>query len=843
MREDVVRAGRHGSPWEFTPLALGALRVLPADAEIRFLLGAAYAQLGLRTAATEQLDRLPERVHADPSVLALRQTIHALADDRVGLDELERTVLANVDALLGRSIEPVDLRAHVACWHEHAGAREFFRAGTGDIVGRVPGDAASWESFEGQKDMAAALHPQHDPSPTASIHPPPYFVEGMDPPWLFLRLYGATPPRYDGHASLIVVAQQSQMQFLHGLAQHRMVAELADPRVRVFVGADAGERVERFVRERTALGIRSAGPAIVVPSTRERVTPALDRTIAGVLVQVPDISNALRTRIAELYPARERSWWAHRHAEALSGVQLPLRVLLATSRYTTFVCHSVADLADALRTRGCEVRVHMEPDDHAIHDLPADLRVVAEFRPDLIVAPNYLRAQLGSSYAVDVPFVTWVQDSMTHLFDASAGAAIGESDFVIGNVREEMFQQFGFPRARSLRSPMVASQRKFHAGPVATPDAARHACEIAYVSHHARTPEALHALRRAEDAAVPRAAEFYDALFPRIIQIIDRPISAGPLALLLRLATIEELRRHRLPDTESALVNILNTYTHPIADRALRHRTLEWAAALAARRGWRIHLYGRGWETHPTLAPHARGELAHGEDLRACYQAARVHLHISLHTAVHQRVFECAMSGGLPICRLQADDLSQLEYLAAAHACRAGARPIADVPALPVSRGYHYQPYPIDSCDQSRRYGSFVRSMGLDAPQAVWLNSIHAQRLLSCPTEHIDGEGQSVWDLWPDPAAIMFHDQPSLERVLTRAVEASPWRDEQSAALGTHVRQHASYDALARQMLDLVASGLANTRATATGTRWYDTPGGRPPTPRTAAQPSPSHGR
>src|SRR6185295_13062943 len=89
----------------------------------------------------------------------------------------------------------------------------------------------------------------------------------------------------------------------------------------------------------------------------------------------------------------------------------------------------------------------------------------------------------------------------------------------------------------------------------------------------------------------------------------------------------------------------------------LRHQTVAWAAELARERGWRLRLYGRGWAEVPELAEFARPEVSHGEALRACYRATAAHLHVSIYTLAHQRVMECALSGGLPLSRLVPENL------------------------------------------------------------------------------------------------------------------------------------------------------------------------------------------
>ncbi len=819
-REDVVRAGRGGLPWEFVPLALGALRVLPADVEIRFLLAAAYAKLMLRTAAMEQLDRLPAGAKQEAGVLAMVEAAGALPDDRVGLDTLERTLGANLARLNARVDHPVSLADQFEGWRVRGAGREWFRTRSGDLVWRAAGDASGWMRFEAQREQADALKLPHDENPAAATYPTWYAVDGIDPPWMLQRLWRSTGNRNDGFSPLVLAMQRDPLQALDGLAQHDLADVIGDSRVRFFIGEDAGERVQRFLDERGRAGVRIACAAVGLPTTAARVQPSITDMVASASRPIERLQEDARRRLDADDRPGTREEWAARFRAARSGGDDPLRVLIPTSRFSTFLRHSAADLVEAMNAAGCRAMLWMEPDAHSLLEPLATLRVCEEFRPDLIVIPNYTRANISARVPANTPFVTWVQDAMPHLFEKGAGARLGELDFVVGNLQESMFQHLGYPRSRALSAPMAASATKFHPGPVSEGQRGRHACEIAYVSHHSETPSAMHGRKRAEAAASPHLLALLDVLFERVTTIAASPISRGPLATQLRLATIEEMRRAGLPDDEPSIAGVLTAYVLPIADRSLRHRTLDWAAVIAGRRGWRMHLYGKGWESHPTLAACARGELAHGDDLRACYQTARAHLHISLHTAVHQRVFECAMSGGLPLCRLQADDLSQLEYLAAATACRTGEPAVID-PDRRSADGYGCGGYGLDSCEPARRYGEFLRAMNLPIPQHVWLNQIHAERLRSSVAERIDGEEQALWNLWPDPAALMFHDEGTLERVLARAIEDDEWRSRQSRALGDHARAHVSYDALARTLLGFVESRLANDCAV-DPPRWYD---------------------
>lgn len=818
-RAQIVAMGRQGSPWEYVGMALAALRVAAEDHEIRFLLAAAYGRLGLRTAAIEQIERLPAEVQGDGNVMALRVAMEGLGGDRVGVDELVRTARKGVEAIRGREVGAIELGPFFEEWVKRVAQREHFRTRGGDLVWRAPGDATGWGRFAGQREMAAGLMLEHGGTGGRPGYPPTYLVEGLDAPWVFARIYDATGRTADGHEAIVMLAQEDGVEFVEGLGQEDMSGRLGDARVRMFVGAGAGERVAAFVGERVERGVRAVGPAITVPTTGRRIAPTPAEIVAGAIERARGLNAELSGRVERMYAERTRAGWAERFAEARAGGEA-LRVMVTTSRYSTFLRHSAADLCAGLEEIGCRTRLFMEPDDHSLNEAAGDLRAMAEFGPDLVVVPNYLRGHLGGAYGVSVPMVAWVQDSMPHLMDARAGGSVGEMDFVVGNITEDMFQKYGYPRGRALGAPMAASVGKFHAGAVAEGAGARHECEIAYVSHHSETPEAMLRRRLAEVGNAPALTRALTGVLERLKVETERGIGEGPLMPRIRGMVMEELARAGVATEEAVLAQVMSVVAMPLADRLVRHRTLEWAAEMAREKGWRMNLYGRGWEGHPTLGSMARGELEHGEDLRACYQRARVHLHVSVHTAIHQRVFECAMSGGLAVCRLMADDLSHLEYLAGMKGARLGPPAVCDAWRTAGTSAYRYLGYRTAETEEGRRWVDLMERMGLGRPEFAWLNGIHAERLARSAEEEIDGEGRSIWDLWPDAAAVMFHDRGTMREVLTRAVEDSAWREEMSGAMGERAREKVSYAALARRMVEFVGNGLAGE--VGRGGRWYD---------------------
>src|SRR5262249_4623960 len=132
------------------------------------------------------------------------------------------------------------------------------------------------------------------------------------------------------------------------------------------------------------------GPGIMLATVRTRVEPGIVRTLEQFAADQVAEHRRLEALVAGMYGARDRAWWRRRYetnAERLRG-------LVPTARYSTFVRHSAADLAEAFTAAGWHARVLIEPDDRSHLSSVAYLRELAAFQPDLVVLINYTREGL-----------------------------------------------------------------------------------------------------------------------------------------------------------------------------------------------------------------------------------------------------------------------------------------------------------------------------------------------------------------------------------------------------------------------------------------------------------------
>lgn len=807
-RAQILVLGQADRPWEFVGLAHRALAAHPTDAGVRFLLAANYAKLGLRTAASEQLASLPSEVASDPAVMSVRTAIERLPDDRVGIEEREATLRANLGALEARGVEAVRTSDALALWRTSSAGVECFRGLHGGVLFRLcdpaerAGPSGGWLRFVNEAPGGRATETRTDGDPVVSAWPRPVTLEGFNP-WVLRQVAAGLGKLESAYWARINVVERDERAFVRAMSVCDVREVLSQERVHLFVGEDAVARFRADLEARN--GTQILGPVVVCRGCGEGGAPVVE----GVLREAVAAQKAEEARLLGGFErsAAERTVgaWRDRYRAALGcsggGSGERLRLLVATCRYTTFVKHSAQDIAEAMRDAGHEAEILIEPDESSLLSTVGYLRAVEVFKPDMVLVINRTRANLKGMIPAGIPMVCWIQDAMAEIYDDQVGGSQGELDFLVGHTNDDLFSRFGYPRERSLMLPVVASERKFNASPAAASLRDELACDVAYVSHHSETPERLHTrvLAMAGDLAVAATLE---ALQPRVREAAARAAEI-PLQATLRQIT-EEAARHVIGrDADPRVLSrICNQYTLPLADRLLRHETLRWAAAISERRGWRLKIHGRGWEGHEAFARYAGRPIEHGDDLRASYQAAGAHLHVSVHWPFHQRVMECALSGGMPLCRAKWDDFAMLHGFTAmrladagvAHACRVGE---------PRMHLYAVADHP-----------EAIRMVGL------WqrMGDERGNRPNIPTTEALVGAARLAWEQMPrerdvawmlgDPTETMYRNEMELEGALERAITRPRWRESASAGIAGRVRAQFTYRVAIERIIDLVSRSL-----------------------------------
>jgi hypothetical protein len=818
---DLAALGQRGPAWEFLVHAQASPDAVAQVPAIRFLVALNLARLGLKELAQPHLDLLDAPNH--PDVVAVAGAIAALPASRIDPAALltrARDAAATLGPRLALPSSVMhDLGAMLTRVDVHA-ARDgniVMRPASGLSMGPAAGQAsgvpgssnADLTQCSTLADINAVMTPwqaRRDGGASSDAASNigfayPVVVDGMLPPTVALAVWRATSTPYLGHTPRVYLVSADPVEHVLGLAialwldaasaALDVATFLRDARVEHFAGEidgrSAADRLGARLRERLDLAM----PVTVV-------TAPLTPTLAGPLAAVQGARREqadLRTRLAqELGDAHETmtpTQWRERlltnDADAMA--RPGANVLIPTSRYTTYLQHTSKGLADALARAGLTPHLHIEPDGHSVFDPVARLVAIRDAKPDLVIRINSPRmhgTDAASEPATRVPTVTWVQDAMPHLFDTSMGASMGPLEVLVGCRVPELVRVFGYPRDRSEAMPVVADEARFNAAAAhRTPSRDDLECEIAYASHHAATTMELHEKIAADSPANVRP--ILERVYPHALIYAADPF-ARPLKQYLRGAARDALRECLGIEPDAAMMaKITNSYAMAIADRALRHRVLEFAANLATRRGWRLRIFGNGWDKHPTLSAFARPSLAHDTDLAHSYARAKVHLHISHHGPLHQRVFECALSGGLPAVLVTPAFVSALWAWAVSEPTDAGSKLAMNEPIA-----HSWACMAASACTQR-----------LGLTQDAWYPREGLAKHALAP-EHIPDTERAARDLPLAIAESAFLDEAGLERVVDRAIASATWRASASNVIAWRVRERLTQDALVRTMFGVL---------------------------------------
>ncbi|UYV12485.1 MAG: hypothetical protein NCW75_14455 [Phycisphaera sp.] len=475
-----------------------------------------------------------------------------------------------------------------------------------------------------------------------------------------------------------------------------------------------------------------------------------------------------------------------------------LRILVSTTRFSTYMRHAAADLVDALDAIGHEARLLLEPDDHTRQTQLHYTRAVAEFDPDGVVLLNFFRPQIGPVLPPHVPVVTWSQDAMPHYFTGASPPRVGTLDYVVGMLYPELRTRVGLPEERMLAWPNAVSPAKFHREPVGE-EFEHLRCDVAMMTRHSELP-AAYVRRKIEEAggATPtgRAIAEMERLVPIGLERAQR--EHRWTARELRARCEEAIRSGCGRTPPAAMVEgFLHEIVMPLADLHYRQQSAVWAAAVCERNGWRLHLYGNGWEEHPELAEYARGELGHGEELRAAYQLAGVTIHASVRGLMHQRVAEAAMSGGLPVVRRSFEDVDRARWF------QLNAM-VGQVE--PDGRTEDGRPsYVIANHDGLIRVAALWGRCGLTlGDDGVVSPSAYEMGILKdCPLGKPRMPEDDPAVMLVDVGEIGFASEDELERIARKARDTG-WREHWSASINPRVRERFAMDRFADAMIGLV---------------------------------------
>jgi hypothetical protein len=464
-----------------------------------------------------------------------------------------------------------------------------------------------------------------------------------------------------------------------------------------------------------------------------------------------------------------------------------LRILGITSRYTTFLQHSMRDWLAALESLGHEVQLVIEGQDHQMLGAFGYAKGVLDFRPDLILVIDHYRRSIAK-IPESVPSVMWVQDWLPNIFCDAAGAAQGPRDYCMGFGRLKLSQSHGYPAERFMSCRIGINEERFKPAVLSEADWARYGCDASYVSH-ASTPSDLLLKTALAKEPDPSAAKLLWDFHDRLIGDFQQGGCTHAEWQLKELLD-QSIAQTGIEPSPAKVRDILWLFNHQVNNAIFRHQALNWVADL----GIDLKLYGNNWDKHPTLGRFACGPADTMRDVPKICAASKINLQIIPHGTVHQRLLEGLVAGGFYLLRWVPGDEMGI--------------------AVRCLRDWCHQ-HGIGS-------ESALRSIE-NAQVRIWIaecNALRADadgrefrlydRLMEGGDAELTGRAGAVW---PDQySQIAFRSAAELEMRLTRYLSSPRERAQISAAMRAEIVENFTYLKISQRLLQFIATDLQSAR-------------------------------
>jgi hypothetical protein len=600
-------------------------------------------------------------------------------------------------------------------------------------------------------------------------------VAGLDQGWLWRALFempsnDVSSPGYQPPLYFLCRDLERLWVVLHFQDLRTM---LASARTRLYVGEHVLDLARNdMLREHTF-----PWPKLCV-TVDPSIWPAgqtIDTLYQSLHQQIQIPLKRVRSELEQAYASFDPQGFAQR--VSTGGT---LRILGITSRYATFLQHSMRDWLSGLEELGHETRLVIEDSDHEKSNALSVANQINDFRPDMMVAIDHFRAEI-TGLPQQLPFVMWVQDRLPNIFAPAAGTAQTRLDYVMGYGLRDCVTNCAYPMSRFLPAAIGFNDKRFSVGSTTDDEIAAHRCDVSFVSHSSQTP-----LQLVEQEAARSGKAQLRALLMDIHDRLDAIYSGGSFVTELghlRRLVDESLSARGMTDLGSS---ILSFTQQRLNNAFFRHQTLQWCADM----GVDLRLYGKGWEKHPTLRPFARGEACNQTDLCAIYRASKINLQVVPYSAAHPRVFDGLAAGAFFLMRYcTGDDVDRLY------------RKIWDYcleQSIRDAQSFFDSPPP-----QIRAIlDQFAALTGEDPcmqQESFWVSLLEIARL---------DFTRSPATLWADYPTVVFATRDQLQDRVVHFLNSPEERREISARMFERVRDTMTYRALSRRMLNFIASDL-----------------------------------
>ncbi|MEO5376667.1 MAG: glycosyltransferase [Magnetococcus sp. DMHC-6] len=442
-------------------------------------------------------------------------------------------------------------------------------------------------------------------------------------------------------------------------------------RIYFFIGVNCLENVKIFFTNpdvRYPMQIISSYKSIILDKLIQIIEDGQHRKKAN--------SDYYHQKNNEYYESRSRDEW---HSILKGEIHRPLRIMVSTSLYTSFLQYAARDLLSGFKRLGCETVLLMENDHtHLLSNLSV-LQKIYLFHPDIFIILDHFRWEQDKAIPDKIPLVSWIQDILPWSFKEDPDHRLTDYDFVFS------FSKYWIESG--LFNVPIFNNRKIHFLPVGIN------CDIYYKKENQKKDIDILYVSHITDPELNfnflNDIPYQYKLHPPEFHITEKKILSIDTLLHMYKELYEQVKKfdyselwqmlliekHRLQFLNQFLQNInipstpeIHTLFVTNESRFILHLIdLIKAKPLIylAQNNIPLHIYGSNWGQFEHLRPFAMGTAKNGEFLNDLMNRSRICINNSGGTSLHMRTLEIFGCGAFLLTReipKELDTCSVLDY-------------------------------------------------------------------------------------------------------------------------------------------------------------------------------------
>jgi hypothetical protein len=285
-----------------------------------------------------------------------------------------------------------------------------------------------------------------------------------------------------------------------------------------------------------------------------------------------------------------------------------------------------------------------------------------------------------------------------------------------------------------------------------------------------------------------------ERLFDHLYQLMEAWYAQGNFALNeigLRALLNQSMDEVGPRLDTGSVADAISFFHNEINNRIFRHQTLGWIADS----GVNLHLWGKGWETHPRFARYAKGIADNHRELPFIYRASKINLQVTPHGSVHQRLLDGLAAGGFFLLRWHPGDAVGLKYRELLTWCQANGI----------------------SSDQELHARANQRVREIVARIDRFEKSTPATRAFSVfdiTQAHADADFRISADgIWPEYQSVSFDSGAELEAKMIRFLGDPSAREQIASSMREAVIEWFSYASINRRLLKMMVTKMPEEQA------------------------------